>query len=299
MAALNTADKFDPELPLIRSKAHGGTMVLWKQKYDPYVLQHPVISTAFLPVIFQPPGSSASIHIAVYLPTLGQESLFLEEISKLSVTIEELKEIYPGTPIYIRGDLNVSNSNLKRTSVLNHFCSEYDFREVFLPSPTYHHFVGYGKSDSYLDKILFSGSVEHQETLKHTECSLSNPLVNSHHDLLVSEIVIPDIETEDTTTAENIVAPTIENNRVKVIWSDDGKRQYQDLVAPHLSRLQELWLSSSSRTSISLLLESTNNLLIYCAAKSNRTVALNSKPALFGLMSFIIEPGILLTPSLW
>ena len=27
--------------------------------------------------------------------------------------------------------------------------------------------------------------------------------------------------------------------------------------------------------------------------------ALNSKPALFGLMSFIIEPGTLLTPSLW
>ena len=29
--ALNSADLLDPELPLVKAKAHGGTMVMWKQ----------------------------------------------------------------------------------------------------------------------------------------------------------------------------------------------------------------------------------------------------------------------------
>ena len=87
--SLNSADKYDPELPLVRSKAYGGTMVLWKIQHDPFITVHPVSSTAFLPILFHPPGSTMSIHIAVYLPTLGKEIEFVEELSKLSVTIDE------------------------------------------------------------------------------------------------------------------------------------------------------------------------------------------------------------------
>ena len=72
-SSLNSADIYDPELPLVKSKAHGGTMVLWKRQYDPCIKLHPVQTTAFLPSIFHPPGSIPSIHIAVYLPTLGRE----------------------------------------------------------------------------------------------------------------------------------------------------------------------------------------------------------------------------------
>ena len=103
--ALNTADKLDPELPLFKSKATGGTAVLWKSIYDAHVSVHPVESTAFLPIIFQPPGCAVSVHIAVYLPTLGQESQFLEELSKLSLAIEVLSDDHPDVPIYLRGIL--------------------------------------------------------------------------------------------------------------------------------------------------------------------------------------------------
>ena len=67
----------------------------------------------------------------------------------------------------------------------------------------------------------------------------------------------------------------MKNDRVKVLWSDEGIEEYQRLVLPHLSRLQELWLPSPSRSSSSLLLDSTNNLLASCASLSNRTIALD------------------------
>ena len=47
------------------------------------------------------------------------------------------------------------------------------------------------------------------------------------------------------------------------------------MVVPHLARLQELWLQTPSRTSISLLLESTNSALVSSAAASNKTIALD------------------------
>ena len=136
--------------------------------------------------------------------------------------------------------------------------------------------MGNGKSDSFLDKILFSSSACLPEKLETIECSLLNPLINSHHDLLISSFVIPD-EAPEASTDENVVAPLIDNNRVKVIWSEDGIERYQSLVVPQLSRLRELWLSSPSKSSTSLLLQSTNNVLNTCASLTNRTVPLDQK----------------------
>ena len=142
--SLNSDDKYDPELPLIKSKAHGGTLVLWKIEHDPYVSIHPVSSSAFLPLIYDPPSSPLSIHIAVYLPTLGKESSFFEELAKLSDCIDELNNIHGDPLVYIRGDLNVSNKNLKRLDMLNYFCSEHKLSQASIPHATYHHFLGNG-----------------------------------------------------------------------------------------------------------------------------------------------------------
>ena len=37
---LNSDDLRDPELPLVKSKGHGGTMALWKENPDPYKSLH-------------------------------------------------------------------------------------------------------------------------------------------------------------------------------------------------------------------------------------------------------------------
>ena len=80
---LNSADTHDPDIPLIKPKAVGGTLILWKRRLDPYVEVQSLKSTSFLPIIFNPPGYSPSVHICTYLPTAGFDSQFLEEISKL------------------------------------------------------------------------------------------------------------------------------------------------------------------------------------------------------------------------
>jgi hypothetical protein len=274
LAFLNTADRFDPELPMVKSRANGGTLVLWRRRHDPHVSVWPVSSPAFLPIIFQPPGHQLSIHIAVYLPTSGQETQFMEELSKLCNCVEELADAHPDAPIYLRGDFNVRCSHTKRIDVLAHFTAQFDLLEVPLPHPTYHHFLGNGQSDSFLDKLFFSRSLPKGELLVTIYCKLADPFIESHHDMIISNWFLPVMTTTPTMT-ENIVAPKVKNDRVKVLWSDEGIEEYQRLVLPHLSRLQELWLPSPSRSSSSLLLDSTNNLLASCASLSNRTIALD------------------------
>ena len=271
--SLNSADKFDPELPLVKSRAHGGTLALWKVEHDPYVSIHTVSSSAFLPLIFDPPFSPLSIHI-------GKESSFYEELSKLSECIDELGDIYTNAPVFIRGDFNVSNKNIPRTNLLNYFCSEHMLNQVSIPHPTYHHFMGQGLSDSHLDKLLYSSFLENPESLEHVHCKLTDPLIDSHHDIIISSFKLPIVVPPEASN-ENVTAPTVENVREKIMWDDNGIEKYQNLVAPHLTRLQELWLDSPSKTSMSLLLESTNNLLSKCASLSNKTLQLSrsSKPS--------------------
>ena len=115
---------------------------------------------------------------------------------------------------------------------------------------------------------------QHHENFIDIHCKLSDPLIESHHDMIISSWSVTE-KKDDLSPDENIVAPKIENNRRKVIWSDSGIEEYQKLVVPHLVRLQELWLQTPSRTSLSLLLESTNSVLISSAAASNKTIALD------------------------
>ena len=217
-----------------KSKAIGGTLVLWRRRHDAYVSVWPVSSSAFLPIVFQPPGSQLSVHIAVYLPTSGQESQFIEELSKLSNCIEEISDAHPDVPIYLRVDFNVRCSHTKRTDLLDHFAAQFDLLEVSLSHPTYHHFVGNGQSDSFLDKLFFSRTLPKSELLITIYCKLSDPFIESHHDMIISSWFLPAMTAAPITT-ENVVALKVKNNRVKVLWSDEGIEEYQLLIIPHLT----------------------------------------------------------------
>ena len=250
-------------------------MMLWRHKHDPFITVIPVSSTAFLPVIFHPPELVPSIHIAVYLPTIGKEMLFIEELSKLSIAIEDMSAAHPGAPLYLRGDFNVSHTNPKRSTLLKHFCSNHNLHDLHIPHKSYHHFVGNGQSDSNLDRILFSKSLGHEEALLEIICKQTEPLINSHHDLLISSWCLPTIAKAEPDSSQNIVAPKLDNNRAKVLWTDEGIEQYRNLVSPHFTRLQNLWLKNSTPTSVSLLLQSTNKILTLSAEATNKTTPLN------------------------
>ena len=155
-AELNSDDKHDEELPLFRNKSHGGTMVIWKRTIDKHISVYPVTSSSYLPVIFSPPGSPVSAHIALYLPTSGQESKFVNELSQLRIIIEEIQERYPDCLLFLRGDCNVNLKNKDRNNIFMDFCSNLRLRNVPLLHKTYHHFIGEGLFDSNIDVILHS-----------------------------------------------------------------------------------------------------------------------------------------------
>ena len=276
--SVNSADKFDPELPLVRSRAHGGTMALWKLCHDPFITIHPVSSCSILPIIFSPPGSPTSIHVSVYLPTHGQEAAFLDELSNLSLCLHHLQQLHPESPIYLRGDFNVSDRHPRRTALLNHLSNDFHLLQTPLHHNTYHHFLGEGKSDSNLDKLLFSDSLQFPEILLTIHCKLEDPRIDSHHDMLISSWTVPDVPLLKP-SEDNVTAPKVENNRTRVVWTDAGIENYQHLVVPELERIQQQWLSSSklSKTSLSLLLESTNNILTTTAKMTNEAIKLSSK----------------------
>ena len=123
---LNSEDKFDLEIAIMRSRSFGGTMVMWKSTLDKYVTVIPSTSSSFLPIVVSPPGCPVSVHIAIYLPTSGKESNFMEQLILLDNCIDELTEKYVDVPIFIHGDANVNPNNTERTVLFNCFLSKFN-----------------------------------------------------------------------------------------------------------------------------------------------------------------------------
>ena len=68
---LNGEDTYDPDLPLNKLRAVGGTMAIWKSDLDPFISPIPTQSDAILPILFKKPGEAPSVHVGIYLPTAG------------------------------------------------------------------------------------------------------------------------------------------------------------------------------------------------------------------------------------
>ena len=193
-------------------------------------------TTSFCPIVFQPPGTIPSVHVCIYLPTAGQDAQFIEELSSLSCFLHEMSSLYPKSPFYLRGDFNVNNKNLRRKQLLNQFMETLNMKEMELNHPTYHQFVGSGANDSHLDKVLYSSPVN-SENLETIICCKENPLVESHHDVILSITRLP---SDTYSTNEGItrsIAPKVPNDRHRITWSETGISDYQKLVMPHLNRL--------------------------------------------------------------
>ena len=77
--SLNSDDLYDQDLPLVNSRAKGGTMVLWKKCLDPHIKVVSSPSSSFLPVVLTLPNCRPSVHITLYLPTHGQDTKFMSE----------------------------------------------------------------------------------------------------------------------------------------------------------------------------------------------------------------------------
>ena len=175
--------------------------------------------------------------------------------------------------------MTYSNCN-KRDILFHHFVGDLNLHNVDLGHKTYHHFTGEGSSDSSIDVLLVPAKNINSEKVTGILCLKSNSNIDSHHDVILSEVSIPYRGLSDDDHGDNISAPRIENTRVKIIWSPEGILEYQKLLNPILPHLRDEWLDPSSPAFISTLLHVTNDALSAAAIATNRHVELKLDPPL-------------------
>ena len=264
-----------PDQPLDSRRAAGGTMIMWRSKLEPYITVLPTTSSSVLPIVLSVPGVELSAHICLYLPTSGKEAESVSALASLEVCIQEIQEDY-GCPIYLRGDFNVNPNNVSRAALFKHFRSKHDLFSLDLAHPTHHHFIGNGKFDTQLDLILSIGPKPQAETLNTIICKLNNPLVQSNHDIIVTVLPLQLVEIDLPET--NLVAPKLQNDRVKIFWDDEDIDNYQALISTNLSSIRERWSNAASPVSIAILLSQTNDILSSAAKASNKFMKLGKTP---------------------
>ena len=166
---------------------------------------------------------------------------------------------------------------------------QHSLHRVHIDHNTYHHFVGKGEFDSKLDVIIFSNFASTTEEVNEVICKHTNPLVNSHHDLIVSSFFLP-VSTPPPPSLNNITAPRVHNDRQKVMWSDEGFALYKDILGSSLVQLRQRWQEAASSPSImSVLLSSTYSLFQVSAASSNSVINLGKTRAKKIMKSHIIS----------
>ena len=273
---LNSDDIYDPDLPLEKSKAVGGTLTMWRAWLDPYLHVHPVQTSAFLPLVLQLPGAVTSVHIAIYLPTSGKEYNFISELANLKNCLEELDDLYDSPVFFIRGDGNANPNNKPRFDAFSRFISEFSLKQLNLDHPTYHHFVGEGKFDSNIDVILHSDRSHVTERLQHIVCKFKQPAFSSHHDIILTSFTLPR-QTKEPKHCDLVTAPRTTIERCKILWDQNGIDTYRNLVSDQLHQVRESWEDPSSVSLTSVFLQATNHVLNSAAANTNPSFSLTEK----------------------
>ena len=277
---LNSHDLLDPELPLVKSKAIGGTLMLWMKELDPYIEVITTNTTAFLPIVLKMPGLKTSVHISLYLPTHSRDTEFVSDLAELRNCIDDLVTRFTDPILYIRGDGNVNPNNGVRVTLLQQLLSDYNLARTDLGHLTYHHFVGNGMYDSDIDILLHTKNENVTEAVIKILCKHEHPDIFSHHDPILSSFTIP---TEVNTMPRPLhdIAPRVVHTRSRIDWTEQGQLAYCELVAPYLRQAREQWLDPSSQVSMSVLLSATSDILSKCATMTNkfRIVGTNSDTA--------------------
>ena len=275
-AALNSEDLHDPDLMLTSSRAKGGTLILWHKYLDPYVTVHIADSSSFLPIVLDLPGWKTMVHIATYLPTAGKEAEYLDSIASMKIALENLVERFDSPAVFLRGDCNTSSANITRSAVFSSFLADLSLVKLDLNHNTYHHFLGQGSSDSDLDVLLYSDQIGNVEKLLAIHCKNQDCHINSHHDLLVSTCSVPHAVVPPPDISKNTVAPRLTNDRHKIIWNEESINEYEQVLSLHLPRIRQQWLDSTSKISMTILLECTEMILSQTALLLNKSVSLST-----------------------
>ena len=275
--SLNSDDIADPELPLIKNRSNGGTMIMWKKNLDQFVTVIPPETASFLAILFQPPHTHPSIHVSLYLLTSGKESEFITEITKLRIFLEEMQDLYPNYLVFLRGDSNVNSNNKPRLRIFNNFMSSLNLTSISFEHKTYHHFLGDGLFDSKIDVLVHVNDEKANEDVADIFCREDYPIIHSHHDIISSVFHLPGNAIPAVPLSTQV--PVTPNTRIKIIWSYQGIPTYQSLIGQSLADLRKRWLVPSSRSCVSILIQLSSNILSSAAAASNPSLPLSETPS--------------------
>ena len=247
-------------------------MILWKESLDKFVTPLPVVSPSFLPLLYQPPCSPPSLHIALYLPTSGKKAEFIEEISKLRNFLENILDENPDYIVFIRGDSNVNAKNRPRCNIFEDFINRFKLLNIDIGHKTYHHFLGEGLFDSAIDVILCNNH-KGLEKIEQVYCKHNYPFISSHHDAIASSFSLPCLPAPAPPRPK---APIVPNTRRKILWDAESIPGYQAILGNNLETLRKRWAVSSSKSCISTLLKATSDILSVAASSTNKSVSLAS-----------------------
>ena len=231
------------------------------------------------------PGYQTSIHITVYLSTAGRDAEFMKDLVVLQNTIDHLGDKFPDSLIFVRGDANASliQRGNKRDDLFRYFVEENKFSPLPLNHQTYHHFLNNGQSDSNIDIIMYPKVTSDgllsstTESLIKILCGKTNALVDSSHDVLITSLLLPPQPLPDVSPA-NILAPKVKHSKYKVLWSEEGILEYQNLLSRTLPSLQSDYCDVSEPEMASVLFQVTNHILNEAAKSTNKCIELGKAP---------------------
>ena len=87
--------------------------------------------------------------------------------------------------------------------------------------------------DSSIDILLHSEGEHVSETVTAIHCKHDSPAILSHHDVILSAFTIP-TEANNPSRKLHDIAPKLDHTRTRIEWSEDGIKDYCELVEPCL-----------------------------------------------------------------
>ena len=171
------------------------------KSHDMFVSKLPVVSSRFCGIKYNSNDTTVLLY-SVYMPTSGQDDLYIEVLSLLEFDIKQ--NITPNCVIFLGIDSNCSlKSSSRRQYMMNLFLSEFSLAPILETDQlTFHHNIG--TSESKIDNIYWSSLNKTDMTLcfKELLCVKEEPSNLSSHDVIVGEISLAVEEDDNTSTSK-------------------------------------------------------------------------------------------------
>ena len=250
----------------------GRSAILWKDFLDPYITQFPCQSNSISCIKIMVDSNYPIFIVSLYMPTAGKDSLYVDTLAELTNLISDIYEKFIDPVILIGGDLNNSLKNKSRFSLWNHFISQYQISQINVQKPTYHHHIGDGIFDSFLDSALLINPPPNVSlSLSHQLCPLIYDILDSKHDTLIVRLQVPILQKPIPEVSR---APTIDFIPIRIKWTQNGIIDFSNKVSPILDQLVANYSISSSKALFDIFFQSVNKTLIAYATATNKSISL-------------------------